>query len=156
MRLHIIIFSFLCLFIVGPVSAQEVIEFDHSHKIFDLVLKNHTKVSQNQTLFNYKKLKSNRSNLDLYLLQLKGLKKKNFNSFNEKQKLAFWINAYNAYTLDIVVRNYPLKSIKDISSGGFFSSIVASGPWKKKFISQFGQKMSLDHIEHDIIRKRFQ
>ena len=59
MRLHIIIFSFLCLFIVGPVSAQEVIEFDHSHKIFDLVLKNHTKVSQNQTLFNYKKLKSN-------------------------------------------------------------------------------------------------
>lgn len=155
MYLKPIIFCFLCLLFLAPAMAQKANNFDHSHQLFDLVLKNHTKAENHQTLFNYAKLKLNRKNLDNYLFKLKTLKKAEFKSFSKTQKLAFWINAYNAYTLDIVVRNYPLKSIKDISNGGLFSSFVKTGPWKIKFISQFGKKISLDNIEHDIIRKKF-
>lgn len=57
-------------------------------------------------------------------------------------RLAFWINAYNALTLDLVLDHYPVKSIKDIRS-----------PWKRKLITVEGREFSLDEIENDIIRK---
>jgi Protein of unknown function, DUF547 len=60
--------------------------------------------------------------------------------------LAFLINAYNAYTVELVLSAYPkLKSIRDL--GGLFGS-----PWKKQFFKLFGQPAHLDHIEHDLIR----
>lgn len=64
------------------------------------------------------------------------------NSWSDNEKLAFWINAYNAFTIQLIVENYPINSIKDIQK-----------PWDKKFISLSGMKMSLNHIEHEILRK---
>jgi len=66
------------------------------------------------------------------------------------EQRAFWINLYNAVTIDVVVDRYPVKSIKDISLGG---SLFASGPWKKSLVVVEGRKLSLDNIEHDILRK---
>lgn len=63
-----------------------------------------------------------------------------------EQKLAFLINAYNAFTIDLIVRNPNIKSIKDLGS-------LLSSPWKKRFVSLFGEKLSLDEIEHGLIRK---
>lgn len=66
------------------------------------------------------------------------------------EQMAFWINFYNALTIDVVLDHYPVRSIKDISLGwGPFSS----GPWKKALVMVEGRSLSLDNIEHDILRK---
>ena len=66
------------------------------------------------------------------------------------EQRAFWINFYNALTIDVVLDHYPVKSIKDISLGG---GLFASGPWKKALVNVEGKALSLDNIEHDILRK---
>ncbi len=124
--------------------------FDHQHPLWNKVLQTYTKKENNQVLVNYKELKSNASTLNQYLQTLERLTKEEFKSFTNKQKLSFWINAYNAYTLKIVIDHYPVKSIKEIKSGWF-----SSGPWSKEFILLFKDKISLDHIEHEIVRKQF-
>jgi hypothetical protein len=64
------------------------------------------------------------------------------NSWSNNETLAFWINAYNAFTIKLIIDNYPVKSIKDIKN-----------PWDQKFIPIGKQLMSLNEIEHDILRK---
>ena len=67
-------------------------------------------------------------------------------------QMAFWINLYNAKTLQVVAENYPVTSIKDINLGnGFFGR----GPWKAKLLRLEGRDLSLDNIEHDILRQKF-
>ncbi len=67
-------------------------------------------------------------------------------SWSKNQKLAYWINAYNLYTIELIVDNYPVKSIKNIAGGK---------PWDKKFIKLAGRNLSLNDIENGIIRKDF-
>lgn len=65
------------------------------------------------------------------------------------EQQAFWINLYNALTVQVVLAHYPVESIRDISiSPGFF----AVGPWGKKLASVEGEPVSLDDIEHRILR----
>jgi hypothetical protein len=64
---------------------------------------------------------------------------------------AYWINAYNAYTIALVLRHYPVESIKDIQRGLPFVNSV----WDIKFIVLGGQTYDLNAIEHNILRKRF-
>ncbi|HMB48582.1 MAG TPA: DUF547 domain-containing protein [Afifellaceae bacterium] len=68
------------------------------------------------------------------------------------ERMAFWINLYNAKTLDVVLDHYPIKSIKQIDLGGGF---FGSGPWKAKLVTLEGRRLSLDNIEHDILRAGF-
>jgi len=69
--------------------------------------------------------------------------------FSRDEQRAFWINLYNALTVDVVLEHYPVDSIRDISiSPGFFSV----GPWGKKLIRVDGEELSLDDIEHRILR----
>lgn len=63
-------------------------------------------------------------------------------NWSKEETLAYWINAYNIFTIKLIVDNYPLKSIKEISQ-----------PWDKKFIPINGELLSLNQIEHKIIRK---
>lgn len=124
--------------------------FDHKHELWNKLVKEYAVKKGRQALLNYKQLKKNQKTLDRYLEHLESTSQKDFSSFSSDQKLAFWINAYNAYTIKIVLDHYPVQSIQDINSGWF-----SSGPWKKEFISLLGKKMSLDDIEHEIIRKEF-
>lgn len=96
---------------------------------------------------NYRGLKSQRSALKAYIARMEAVNVKSLSSDAAK---AFWINLYNAKTLDVVVDRYPIKSIKDIKLGGGF---FGSGPWKKKLVTVGGKKLSLDDIEHNIARK---
>jgi hypothetical protein len=74
----------------------------------------------------------------------------------ENEQLAFWINAYNAFTLKIICDNYPVESINDLHFGGLIvGTVTKKTVWHKKFIVINGEKMSLDHIEHDIVRPVF-
>jgi len=65
-------------------------------------------------------------------------------SWSKNERLAYWINAYNAFTVKLINDNWPVKSIKDIGS-----------PWKKKFITIEGNTYSLEDIEHNILRKKY-
>ena len=95
---------------------------------------------------NYAGLKSEEVKLNQYL---EVLEKANPESLSRDEQFAFYINAYNAWTLKLILTKYPdIKSIKEL---GFFSS----GPWKKKVVRLQGGTVSLDHIEHDILRPRF-
>lgn len=78
------------------------------------------------------------------------LEKVKVTALKADEQRAFWINLYNAMTIDVVVDRYPVKSIKDISLGG---ALFSSGPWKKPLVVIEGRKLSLDNIEHDILRK---
>lgn len=85
--------------------------------------------------------------LKAYLTMLQGVK---VTALKADEQRALWINLYNALTIDVVLDRYPVKSIKEISLGGSF---FGSGPWAKALVTVEGRKLSLDNIEHDILRK---
>lgn len=92
--------------------------------------------------------------LEVYLAQLAAANPDTIADSNSR--LAFWLNAYNAYTLKIICDNYPVKSINDLSFGGLYiGAVLKKTVWDKKFVVIDHEKMSLNHIEHDIIRKQF-
>ena len=91
---------------------------------------------------------SDRKLLETYIDNLTSLQ---ISDYNRDQQLAYWINLYNALTIDIVLEHYPLDSIREISSG-FFSS----GPWRLKLAKIEGEALTLDDIEHRILRPVWQ
>ncbi len=72
-------------------------------------------------------------------------------NWSDKEKIAYWINAYNAFTVKLIVDNYPLKSIKDIGDG----LPMISSPWDIKFFKIGKADFDLNTIEHEILRKEF-
>jgi len=130
--------------------ASQASAFDHSHKVFDELLSAHVTMSKNKTssTVNYKNF--NKKKLKTYLDAISTVTKKEFKKFNNNQKLAFFINAYNAYTIKLILDNYPVKSIKDTGSRSFSNPLA--NPWKMKFFKLFGNKTSLDKVEHEYTR----
>ncbi|GAB4369300.1 MAG: DUF547 domain-containing protein [Deltaproteobacteria bacterium] len=87
-----------------------------------------------------------RRGLDEYLRRLQGVE---VTRLNRSEQKAYWIDLYNALTVRIILDNYPVKSIREIDiSPGFFSD----GPWGAKLLTIQGQRVSLDDIEHRILR----
>ena len=87
---------------------------------------------------------SSRASLQAYI---NGLAQTPISQFNRQEQLAYWINLYNALTVKVVLDHYPVKSIRDIKSGLF-----SSGPWGKKLVTVEGEQLTLDDIEHRILR----
>lgn len=118
-----------------------------SHAVFDSLLQKH--VTPEGTV-NYKGFIQDSVQFNEYLTLLKN-NHPNKKNWSREEQLAYWINAYNAFTVQLIVDNYPVKSIKDIKSGiGFVNSV-----WDIKFIKIEGQEYDLNNIEHSIIRKEF-
>lgn len=122
------------------ISATSLLAFDHSHAKFTELLKATVKGEQ----VNYAALQKSPDKLGSYLLDLSAVGKSEYGKWMDDQKMAYLINLYNAATLKLIVDEYPLKSIRDIDS-----------PWKQKRVKLFGKYVSLDHIEHEILRKDF-
>lgn len=76
-------------------------------------------------------------------------------ALNRAEQLAFWANLYNAKTIDIVLDHYPVSSIKRINLGGSLLSSFAGGPWDAEVVTVHGQALSLNDIEHKIMRPIF-
>jgi len=76
-------------------------------------------------------------------------------TLNRPEQFAMLANLYNAKTIDIVLEHYPVKSIKDISLGGGLLTVFTGGPWKAKVLKMKGVELSLDDIEHGILRPTF-
>ena len=122
--------------------------FDQSHKTWSIFLQKNITISGHASKVNYKAIKTNSKELENYLANLEVITQSQFKNFTKNEKLAFLINAYNAFTIKLIVDHYPVKSIKDI--GGFLGN-----PWKLKFFKLFGESKNLDNIEHDMIRNWF-
>lgn len=98
----------------------------------------------------YKGFMADSTRLQNYLDQLrKG--HPNDKNWSKNEQLAYWINAYNAFTVELILDYYPVESIKDIKSGIPFVSTV----WDIEFIEIEGQDYTLNNIEHGIIRPKF-
>lgn len=69
---------------------------------------------------------------------------------SRNEQMAFWINFYNALTVDVILAHYPVRSIRDI---GISPGLFTKGPWRKKLVRVAGVALSLDDIEHEILRK---
>jgi hypothetical protein len=94
----------------------------------------------------YRGLKGDDAALERYLDGLAGVSEATFNGWAASERLAFLINLYNAATLKLVVDHYPVKRIKDIGS-------IFKGPWDQPVVRLLGQTITLNNLEHDIIRK---
>ncbi len=134
--------------LVSLLLISKAIAFDHS--LWDVELKKYIHPSKegHGTQVNYLLWKKKITPLNTYLKSLSALSLSEFEKFDHNEKSAFLINAYNSFTVKLILKHYPVKSIKNI--GSFFSS-----PWKKKFFHFLGRKSSLDYIEHQLIRKKY-
>jgi hypothetical protein len=81
-----------------------------------------------------------------YLVALQALR---VSEYSRAEQRAYWINLYNAATVQVVLEHYPVKSIREIRLGG---GLFAGGPWSRKFLKVEGEAVSLDDIEHRILR----
>lgn len=130
------------------------------HSSWDRLLKAHVKPGDDGVnRVDYKGFKqSDHAKLKAYVKTLEGTP---VSKLNRPEQLAFWINLYNSKTIDIVLDHYPVQSIRDISIesslvGFLRRSVGAGGPWKAEVVRVEGMNLSLDHIEHNILRPVFQ
>jgi hypothetical protein len=140
---------FLSIFFISMLFANGNNSGKDSHALFTEILKEYV----HEGKVNYKDVcKDDR--LEKYLNQLSATNPEEIE--NKQDKLAFWINAYNAFTIKIVCDYYPVESIRDIGFGGkVVAAVLNKTVWDKEFIEINGTKISLNHIEHEIIRKEF-
>lgn len=132
--------------LLGSLTGAFAVDFDHGS--WDNLLQKHVKPvgDAQSTAVDYQGMQGDRAVLQGYLEALSAVDEQAFNAWEKSDQLAFLINAYNAWTVELILTRYPdLESIKDL--GSFFKS-----PWKKKFIPLLGKTRSLDDIEHGLIR----
>ena len=152
--------AILLLTIIGVVNAAPKAQltpfWNHSneankakmnHSAWQQILNHYlnSKHSSGINRFNYKALKANRRNRNKLNAYIRYLESINPRRYSKKVQKAYWINIYNALTIKIVVDNYPISSIKKI---GWFGR----GPWNNKYATVLGKKLSLNNIEHNILR----
>jgi hypothetical protein len=118
-----------------------------SHAIWDKLLKSHV---NKDGFVDYKGFIRDSTKFNEYLGILSAANPKADNWSREEQ-MAFWINAYNAFTVKLIIDNYPVKSIKDIKKGIAFVNSV----WDIQFIKIGGDTYDLNNIEHKILRSKF-
>ena len=111
------------------------------HGSWDSILRNFVSSSGQ---VNYSGLKNSKSTLEAYLTELQRFPPQS--GWSRNQIMAYWINAYNAYTVKLIVDNYPLKSITDLHGGK---------PWDVKWIKLGDKTYSLNNIENDILRPTY-
>jgi hypothetical protein len=118
------------------------------HDTFDALLKKH--VSSDGKV-NYKGFIKDSVELNKYLALLS--KTPPNAKWSREEQIAYWINAYNAFTIKLITRHYPVKSIKDI--GSIILIPCVNSPWDFKFFVIGSEKMDLNTIEHEKLRKNF-
>ncbi|MCI0455156.1 MAG: DUF547 domain-containing protein [Candidatus Dadabacteria bacterium] len=156
-KLVIIILAVLSIFIelkqasfTFSLKAEEPKSFDHSHSIYDSLLKKYVRNGR----VDYKGLKTSSEDFDIYLRELGLVNERDYTNWSREEKLAFWINAYNSFTIKAVIDNYPIK-------GSVFSFYPRNsirqidGVWDKIQFRAVSRNVTLEEIEHEILRKQF-
>ncbi len=125
---------------VAPI-ADESAPAANLHDGWDQLLRQHVSASGK---VNYKALKKEEAALNAYLEALAANPIQA--DWSRKEKMAYWINAYNAFTVKLILNNYPVSSIMKLHNGN---------PWDVKWIKLGDKTYSLNQIEHDILRPQF-
>ena len=131
-------------------SSSNAQGFDHDHAAWTALLRKHVLPLRGgqASQIRYADFKADRAALKAYRDSLSAVTETTFKAFGKPQQMAFLVNAYNAFTVELILTKYPaIASIKDL--GSLFSS-----PWKPKWIALLGGKLSLDDIEHGMLRER--
>ena len=123
--------------IIEETTKKEIVA---THTLWNNLLQKHV---SDAGQVNYKAFKTDKAKLLSYIQGLNLIyTDDSFTSLSREETLAFWINAYNALTVDLILKNYPIKSIKDIDK-----------PWDQRFWKLGDKWFNLSDIEHEILRK---
>ncbi|MBI5720256.1 MAG: DUF547 domain-containing protein [Burkholderiales bacterium] len=136
--------------LVAAPAASAQGAFDHSHAAWTALLKKHVLALRGgqASQVRYAAFAGERAALKAYLEALSAVPEATFAGWSKPQRMAFLINAYNAFTVELILTKYPkLESIKDL--GSLFQT-----PWKPRWVPLLGTQVSLDDIEHEMLRKR--
>lgn len=136
------------LLVAPRLWANQLGDHQFDHQLWDNLLRSNVVASANGgvTAVDYGAMERQSHILSAYLKSLSAVSRQTFDSWADDEQLAFLINAYNAWTIELILTQWPdVESIREL--GGLFSS-----PWKKQFIPLFSLEVSLDHIEHQLIR----
>ncbi|WP_369920130.1 DUF547 domain-containing protein [Marinomonas polaris] len=147
-KLRLLVFALLSFTLSGLLSSQASAANGFDHSQWDTLLKQHVLLLNGgqASQVDYQGFADNKTQLESYLASLSQVSNAEFDTWSKSEQLAFLINAYNAWTVGLILTKWPdLGSIKDL--GSFFSS-----PWSKSFIPLLGETHSLDDIEHTLIR----
>ena len=126
--------------VIETVQVEEVELLPYTHEKWQKLLSNYV---DQKGFVDYQGFKNDEAKLDAYLSELSN---EDLSSYGAAQKKAFFINAYNAFTIKLIVENYPLKSILDLHGGK---------TWDRKWISLGGEEYSLNEIEHQLLIRDF-
>jgi hypothetical protein len=150
MKIILILSVFLINLSCGSSKLGQANSTAPSHQAFDELLKKHV---SKDGIVNYKGFIQDKAKLDKYL-DLLSNNAPDRKTWSKDEQLAYWINAYNAFTVKLIVDNYPVKSIKDLHPAVKIPLI--NTVWHIKFFKIGGKEASLDEIEHKILRKEFE
>lgn len=141
---HNILFVMLSFLLFGPLNLVKPCWSGTTadHSIYAALLEKYVKKGQ----VDYRGFKAQEAKLDQYLIVLE---KTDSDNLSRNEQFAFYVNAYNAWTIKLILSGYPgVKSIKDLGN-------IFKRPWEKKICRIDGDVITLDDIEHKILRPRF-
>lgn len=144
--------KFLVFGLITVMGTREASAFDHDHTNWDSLLQEHVFGG----LVNYQSFLGDEVRFDKYLSGLDSVSRREVDGWDRNEQLAFWINAYNAFTVRVILENYPIETwtLKGLVVPRN-SIIQIPGVWKKLSWKVAGQLLTLDQIEHSIIRPNF-
>jgi hypothetical protein len=137
-----------------PDAAQTTADFEFDHAVWDALLRRYTRRGERPpTGLDYAGFTlSDRNALSDYLTKLQA---HGVDGQDRAGQFAFWINLYNARTVALVLDHMPVASIRNINLGGGVRAALLGGPWQAKLMRVAGISLSLDDIEHGILRRLF-
>lgn len=135
------------------ILCTDLYAFDHQYQQYGNVLRKYVKNSR----VDYASLQQDRTGIDGFVKDLAAVTGAEYGSWSRDQQLAFWINAYNGWFLQIVIDRYPLRG-KRLFGALYPENSVQRIPgiWDNIKITAAGRSVSLNDIEHKIIRRLFQ
>lgn len=125
--------------------------FDHS--LYDTFLQRFV----SNGFVDYNGMQKQRETLNKYLQSIKQVNPNEFENWSNNEQMVFWINAYNAITLEVILINYPIQWGSLISRARFPKSSIRqiNKVWDTVYIKVMGKELTLNQIEHEILRKKF-
>lgn len=143
----LIVFSMTLL---TPVSA---FSFDHNYGLWDQFLKEHVKSG----LVDYETIKKSPKDFTALVKKIEGVALEEYQIWPDKEKKAFWINAYNIGAIKMVLDHYPLRRTIGLQAIRFPAESIQqiSGVWEREVFNIMGKGISLNYIENNLLREEF-
>ncbi len=139
---RLLILLFLLGLLPGAPRARAA-EFDHTYKRYAQVLTNCVKEGR----IDYRQLSLNNSELKKAIDEMAQVTEREFSLWPNDKEVAYCINLYNACAMMFIATNYPTTNVRSLGK-------ITESPWKMAFVPLFGTKVSLDFLQHNVMRKR--